>query len=106
MIVGERIRTVRKNKKLTRGELEKRCGIPKSSISRIENGHSAASIVQLEELAKGLEVPLHELFYDPAKGTPRLENLSACRTKDLHLVSSERQSGILSWVRAHLSRLH
>ena len=33
-------------------------------LSRIENGHTVPSVETLEKLARGLEVPLYQLFYE------------------------------------------
>ncbi len=36
-------------------------------ISRVENGHTLPSIETLEKLARALEVPLYQLFYERKK---------------------------------------
>jgi Helix-turn-helix domain len=49
MIIGDRLRTICQKKRLTHADIERRCGISKTQISRIENGHSVTSVVELEE---------------------------------------------------------
>jgi transcriptional regulator with XRE-family HTH domain len=64
MIIGERIRLLRETKKLSQGDIEKRTGLLRCYISRVENGHTVPSIETLEKMARALEVPMYQLFYD------------------------------------------
>lgn len=81
MIIGDRLRLVREAKKLSQGDIEKRSGILRCYISRVENGHTVPSIETLEKLARALECPLHELFYD-AEEPPQLLNLPKRKSSD------------------------
>jgi len=40
MIIGERLRELREHKKLSQGDIEKRTGLLRCYISRVENGHN------------------------------------------------------------------
>jgi transcriptional regulator with XRE-family HTH domain len=62
MIIGERIRLLRETKKLSQGDIEKRTGLLRCYISRVENGHTVPSVDTLEKLARALEVPMYRLF--------------------------------------------
>lgn len=64
MIIGDRLRAMREDKKLSQGDIEKRTGLLRCYISRVENGHTVPAIETLEKLARALEVPLYQLFYD------------------------------------------
>ena len=64
MLIGERLRILREEKKLSQGDIEKRSGLLRPYISRVENGHTVPSIETLEKLARALEVPLFVLFYE------------------------------------------
>src|SRR6202795_4854066 len=64
MIIGDRLREMREEKKLSQGDIEKRTGLLRCYISRVENGHTVPAIETLEKLARALEVPLYQLFYD------------------------------------------
>jgi len=64
MIIGERLRVLREEKKLSQGDIEKRTGLLRCYLSRVENGHTVPAIETLEKLARALEVPLHQLFTD------------------------------------------
>jgi transcriptional regulator with XRE-family HTH domain len=70
MVIGERLRELREEKKLSQGHIEKRTGLLRCYISRVENGHTVPAVATLEKMARALEVPLYKLFYDgdkPAK---------------------------------------
>lgn len=70
MVIGDRLRELREEKKLSQGHIEKRTGLLRCYISRVENGHTVPSVGTLEKMARALEVPLYKLFYDgdaPAK---------------------------------------
>jgi transcriptional regulator with XRE-family HTH domain len=64
MIIGDRLRELRETKKLSQGDIEKRTGLLRCHISRVENGHTVPAIETLEKLARALEIPLYQLFYE------------------------------------------
>src|SRR5712672_3306771 len=64
MIIGDRLRALREEKKFSQGDIEKRTGLLRCYISRVENGHTVPAIETLEKMARALEVPLYQLFYD------------------------------------------
>jgi transcriptional regulator with XRE-family HTH domain len=63
MIIGDRLRALGEEKKLSQSEIEKRTGLLRCYISRVENGHSVPAFEPLENFARALEVPMYELFY-------------------------------------------
>ena len=70
MIIGDRLRALREEKKLSQGDIEKRTGLLRCYISRVENGHTVPAIETLEKMARALEIPLYQLFYDGEKPPP------------------------------------
>ncbi len=70
MDVGNRLRSVREEENLSQGDIEKRTGLLRCYISRVENGHTVPAIETLEKMARALELPLYQLMYDGEK--PRL----------------------------------
>ena len=64
MVIGDRLRALRDEKKLSQGDIEKRTGLLRVYISRVENNHTVPAIETLEKLARALEIPLYQLFYD------------------------------------------
>src|SRR6202166_2042380 len=63
-VIGDRLREMREEQKLSQGDIEKRTGLLRCYISRVENGHTVPAIETLEKLARALETPLYQLFYD------------------------------------------
>jgi transcriptional regulator with XRE-family HTH domain len=51
-------------KKLSQGDIEKRTGLLRCYISRVENPHTVPAIETLEKMARALEVPMYRLFHD------------------------------------------
>jgi transcriptional regulator with XRE-family HTH domain len=67
MIIGDHIRAIRESKKLSQGDIEKRTGLLRCYISRVENGHTVPAVETLEKFARALEVPMYQLFYESEK---------------------------------------
>jgi transcriptional regulator with XRE-family HTH domain len=63
MIIADRLKTLRESKSLSQGDIEKRTGLLRCYISRVENGHAVPSVETLEKLARAFEVPLYHLFF-------------------------------------------
>jgi transcriptional regulator with XRE-family HTH domain len=81
MIIGDRIRLLREQKNLSQGDVEKRTGLLRCYISRVENGHTVPAIETLEKLARAMEVPLYQMFYD-GEEPPELPNLPKRKSAD------------------------
>jgi transcriptional regulator with XRE-family HTH domain len=64
MLIGQRLRTLRERASLSQGDVEKRTGLLRCYISRVENCHSVPSLETLEKFAAALGVPLYELFFE------------------------------------------
>src|SRR5260370_7693994 len=78
---GDRLGGLREEKKFSQGDIEKRTGLLRCYISRVENGHTVPAIETLEKMARALEVPLYQLFYD-GEEPPELPNLLKRKTSD------------------------
>ena len=81
MVIGDRLRELREEKKLSQGDIEKRKGLLRCYISRVENGHTVPAIETLEKLAHALEIPMYQLFYD-GENPPELPNLPKWKSAD------------------------
>jgi transcriptional regulator with XRE-family HTH domain len=64
MVIGDRLRELREQKKLSQGDIEHRTGLLRCYVSRVENGHTVPAVETLEKFARALEVPVYQLFYD------------------------------------------
>jgi transcriptional regulator with XRE-family HTH domain len=81
MIIGDRLRALREQKNFSQGEVEKRTGLLRCYISRVENGHTIPAVETLEKFARALEVPMYQLFYD-GEEPPKLSNLPKRKSAD------------------------
>ena len=70
MNIGRKIRTLREARGLSQGDVERRSGLLRSYISRVEGGYTAPSLTTLEKFAKALEVEPYQLLLSRG-GQPR-----------------------------------
>jgi transcriptional regulator with XRE-family HTH domain len=105
MIIGDRLRLLRETKKLSQGDIEKRTGLLRCYISRVENGHTVPAIETLEKLARAMEIPLYQLFYD-GEEPPELPNLPKRKSADdIAWGSKGKEARFLGRMRRLLGRL-
>ena len=81
MVIGDRLRALREGKKFTQGDIEKRTGLLRAYISRVENGHTIPAVETLEQFARALGVPMCQFFYDREE-PPKLPNFRKRKTAD------------------------
>src|SRR5229473_1497160 len=82
LMIGERLRVIREEKKMSQGHVEKATGLLRCYLSRVENGHTIPSLDTLAKWSKALEVSMSELFADDgqaAKLLPALKNNHAAK---------------------------
>ena len=79
MLIGDRLRSIREEKKFSQGDIEKRTGLLRCYVSRVENGHTVPAMETIEKFARALEIPLYQLFYD-GEEPPELPNLLKKKT--------------------------
>lgn len=70
MDVGKRLRQLREVKGLSQGDIERRSGLLRSYISRVEGGYTAPSLQTLEKFAKALEIEPYQLLFQ-GEGKPQ-----------------------------------
>ena len=66
LVIGDTLKALRQQKKLSQGDIEKRTGLLRCDISRVENGHTVPSVNTLGKMARALEIPMYRLFTDDA----------------------------------------
>lgn len=104
MIIGDRLRDLREQRQLSQGDIEKRTGLFRCYISRVENGHTVPAIETLEKLARAMEIPLYQLFYEGDE-PPKLPNLPIRKTgDDIAWGSSGKDAKMLGQFRRLLGR--
>ncbi len=62
MNIGETIRNYRLQKGMSQGDIEKRTGLLRCYLSRVENGHTIPSLDTLAKIAGAMELPLAQFF--------------------------------------------
>ncbi|HEV2232072.1 MAG TPA: helix-turn-helix transcriptional regulator [Terriglobia bacterium] len=100
------MRKLREDKDFSQGDIEKRTGLLRCYISRVENGHTVPSLETLERLASALEIPLYQLFYEGDEPPP-LPNLSKRRSTEELLLDggSEKEVRFFEKVRKLVTKI-
>jgi len=62
MYLGDRLRELRHSKGLSQGDLEKRTGLRRSYISRLENDHTVPALATLEKMSRALGIQTYQIF--------------------------------------------
>jgi transcriptional regulator with XRE-family HTH domain len=62
MNIGETIRSFRLQKGMSQGDIEKRTGLLRCYLSRVENGHTIPSLDTLAKIASAMDTPLGQFF--------------------------------------------
>jgi transcriptional regulator with XRE-family HTH domain len=105
MVIGERLKQIRAQKKLSQADIERETGLLRCYISRVENGHTVPSVETLEKFAHALQVPMYQLFYD-SEEPPEIPNLPKREpADDILWGSSGPDARILAKFRRLFSRL-
>ncbi len=60
--IGTTIRSYRLQKGMSQGDIEKRTGLLRCYLSRVENGHTVPSLETLQKIARALDLQLSEFF--------------------------------------------
>src|ERR1700723_1645911 len=68
MNIGATIRAYRQQKGMSQGDIEKRTGLLRCYLSRVENGHTVPSLDTLAKIAGALELPLAQGFAEDTLG--------------------------------------
>ena len=104
MLICDRLRSIREEKNLSQGDIEKRTGLLRCYVSRVENGHTVPAVETIEKFARALEVPIYQLFYDGDK-PPELPNLPKRRTAaDIAWGTTGKDARFLTKLRRLLAR--
>ena len=103
MNIGIAIRNLRQKRSLSQGDLEKRTGLMRCYISRVENGHTVPSIETLSRIARALETQLVDMFLGagaPSGNTePSEQDFLEEMRRHLPVLSPEEREQILEMIR-------
>jgi transcriptional regulator with XRE-family HTH domain len=64
--IGSTIRAYRQQKGMSQGDIEKRTGLLRCYLSRVENGHTVPSLETLQKIAYAMDLQLAQFFSDEA----------------------------------------
>ena len=67
--IGDVIKTYRSQRGLSQGDIERRTGLLRCYLSRVENGHTVPSLETLAKIAEAMDISLADFF--PGTETPR-----------------------------------
>jgi len=104
LVISQRLKDARELRKLSQGDIESRTGLRRCYVSRVENGHTVPSVETLEKLARALELPLYELFYD-RKVSPAEPRVEIFRAKNERHEYSQKHRHFFSKLTSYLSRM-
>ncbi len=62
--IGATIRAYRLQKGMSQGDIEKKTGLLRCYLSRVENGHTVPSLETLQKIAYALDIQLAQFFSD------------------------------------------
>jgi transcriptional regulator with XRE-family HTH domain len=68
MKIGTTIRTQRLQRGLSQGDIEKKTGLLRCYLSRVENGHTVPSLDTLSKIAVALDMSIAQFFADETAG--------------------------------------
>ena len=100
MNIGTTIRGYRLQKGMPQGDIEKRTGLLRCYLSRVENGHTVPSLETLQKIARALDLQLSEFFAEEvvAKemsalnlGEDEIRFLTQVQRYSSHLSESDRR---------------
>lgn len=66
--IGTTIRGYRLQRGMSQGDIEKKTGLLRCYLSRVENGHTVPSLETLQKIAKALDLKLSEFFAEEVVG--------------------------------------
>jgi transcriptional regulator with XRE-family HTH domain len=104
MQIGQRLQSLREEKNLSQGDIEKRTGLLRCYISRVENGHTVPSVETLEKLARAFEMPLYKVMYD-GNEPPKPRKLPMEETDQSLWGNSKREAPELNKLRRYLAKM-
>jgi transcriptional regulator with XRE-family HTH domain len=91
MNIGETIRNYRLQKGMSQGDIEKRTGLLRCYLSRVENGHTIPSLDTLAKIAGAVDVPLGNFFTDHHSNGNSSRNLPPLTEDEVRFLSQVRR---------------
>jgi transcriptional regulator with XRE-family HTH domain len=96
LLVGSRIRALRKDRDLTQADLAARIGIQQSDLCRMENGEYKVSLETLFRILSVFEMNIAEFFHEDLPGALRDRDAEVLR--QFHRLSPRSQEEVLEFI--------
>jgi len=93
--IGSTIRDFRLQKGMSQGDIEKRTGLLRCYLSRVENGHTVPSLETLQKIAGALDLQLAQFFAEDNVGK-EVATLNLSEEEIRFLTQVQRYSANLS----------
>jgi transcriptional regulator with XRE-family HTH domain len=77
IVVGQKIRQIRKSRRLTQADLAGRIGVTQSDLSRMENGEYKVGLDTLFRILQVFELSMSRFFEEAATDAPEVEEPAA-----------------------------
>jgi transcriptional regulator with XRE-family HTH domain len=90
--IGTSIRAHRLQKGLSQGDIEKKTGLLRCYLSRVENGHTVPSLDTLSKIAQALDLPITQFFAEDSLG--KQANLQKLSDEELRFLTQIRRYSV------------
>ncbi|MGH9327765.1 MAG: helix-turn-helix domain-containing protein [Terriglobia bacterium] len=111
MHIGKRLRMLREAKGLSQGDIERRSGLLRSYISRVEGEYTVPSLVTLRKFAKALDLESYQLLLEshgrpqtPSMPKPIVKSKSMKKLAKMYEGMSSSQRRLLLTLASKLSK--
>ena len=96
LLVGSRIRALRKDRALTQSDLASRIGIQQSDLCRMENGEYKVSLETLFKILAIFEMNMSEFFHEEPQGSGKERDAELLR--QFHRLPPKGQEEVLEFI--------
>ena len=91
MNIGETIRNFRLQKGMSQGDIEKRTGLLRCYLSRVENAHTIPSLDTLAKIAGAMDMQLSSFFAESAANNGSGKHLPKLSDDEMRFLSQVRR---------------
>lgn len=91
MNIGQTIKSYRLQKGMSQGDIEKRTGLLRCYLSRVENGHTIPSLDTLAKIASAMDLPLAQFFADQGSESSNGKNLPQWTEDEVRFLTQFRR---------------
>ena len=91
MVIGTRLKKLREDRSLSQGDIEKRTGLLRCYLSRVENGHTIPSLDTLAKIAGAMELPLAQFFAENSHNDGHPGKAPQLSDEDVRFLSQVRR---------------